>query len=83
MCDNNEVVNRNLQIMKLRNYQEHIEQETYAAWQAGHQNVMAALATGGGKTPIIGKIADSVDGVGLAFAHRNELVPVMAFITIC
>lgn len=64
-----------MKIMRaLRAYQEKIKNDIYGAWNSGAKNVMAVLPTGGGKTVVIGRIAQEVQGVGVAIAHRQELV---------
>jgi len=58
----------------LRGYQDTFKNNIYAAWNNGAKNVMGVLPTGGGKTVVIGRIAHEVQGVGIAIAHRQELV---------
>lgn len=57
-----------------RGYQVALEQGCYEAWGQGCQTVMPVLATGGGKTVVVGStvrnMARSTGGV----AHRQELV---------
>lgn len=67
--------------MQLRDYQERLKAEVYAAWDAGHKNVLMRLPTGGGKTktfcsiaidkailPFVGKLPTAI------LVHRKELV---------
>jgi DNA repair protein RadD len=60
--------------MESRWYQDKIINEIYAEWNAGKQNVLAQLATGGGKTFIFAKILKDNPGYGIAIAHRVELI---------
>jgi len=59
---------------KARPYQLKIEQDCYDAWSAGARVVMPVLPTGGGKTVVIGNIAEGYDYPAVAIAHRQELV---------
>lgn len=45
-----------------------------AAWAGGARNVMATMATGGGKSYCIACIVDRADCPARVIAHRNELV---------
>lgn len=59
----------------LRDYQQQCKDEILSAWAAGHQNVMAVLPTGAGKTVVMADItADNAAGGTVLFAHRRELV---------
>lgn len=60
--------------MELRDYQLDVIHNTYAAWNSGHQNVGAQLATGGGKTVLFSKIVADHPGAAIVIAHRVELV---------
>lgn len=60
--------------MDLRPYQTDVIAQTHAAWNAGAKNVLAQLATGGGKTVIFSKIAKDWPAPVIAVAHRVELV---------
>lgn len=64
--------------MRLRPYQTAVEAETYAAWAAGARNVLTVLPTGGGKTVLFGNVLNSLQGAGVAVAHRSELVSQMS-----
>lgn len=60
---------------RLRGYQQDVVNECYALWQDPNvRNIMPVLATGAGKTVIMGAIARDYDGLGVAIAHRSELV---------
>lgn len=59
---------------RLRPYQSQLEQAIYREWNAGHRNVIPQLATGGGKTVIIGAVVKAFDAPTVAIAHRQELV---------
>src|SRR6185437_5975157 len=60
--------------MILRPYQEDVLTKIYSAWNNGARNVLAQLATGGGKTVLLAKIIKDNDGMAIAIAHRVELV---------
>lgn len=62
-------------LITLRGYQEELKDNIYTAWSEGHQNVLAVLPTGGGKTIIFGRVVydHSNDHVAV-IAHRQELV---------
>lgn len=60
--------------ISLRDYQEELTADVYAAWQAGAANVLAVLPTGGGKTVIFGRVVADHAGASCALAHRQELV---------
>lgn len=57
-----------------RPYQAELIARIYAAWQAGAENVMAVLATGGGKTVVLSGVFSQHIGAGMLVAHRQELV---------
>jgi superfamily II DNA or RNA helicase len=58
----------------LRPYQETGLQDIFAAWNAGHQNVLYVAATGSGKTVTFSEAVRRFDGPAIAIAHRQELV---------
>ena len=60
--------------MQLYDYQEVLVQQIYSSWNQGHQNVMAQLSTGGGKTVILSHIVAAHQGASVIIAHRTELV---------
>ena len=60
--------------IKPRPYQAELLARIYSAWQSGVQNVLAVLATGGGKTITFSGALSQHNGAGLAIAHRQELV---------
>ncbi len=59
--------------MQLRPYQENLVADIYEAWQTC-RNVLAVLATRGGKTVVFSKILRDHQGFSVAIAHRQELV---------
>ena len=59
--------------MEFRKYQSDMVENIHAA-HGTHQNVMAQLATGGGKTVIFSKILSDAKFPTAAIAHRQELV---------
>ena len=64
--------------MILRPYQFDLVSDIHAGWDAGHQNVMATLPTGGGKTVVFSHIINSMNVPTCAIAHRKELVSQIA-----
>jgi len=56
--------------MILRDYQQTLHDEIYAAWDACHQNVLAVLPTGGGKTVTFAHIVKEEPGASVVLAHR-------------
>jgi superfamily II DNA or RNA helicase len=60
--------------MNLRPYQSKLKSDVHSAWAAGHQNVLAVLPTGGGKTVIFSSILAEQGGACVAIVHRSELV---------
>ena len=64
--------------MKLRPYQNDLVTEIDHAWSSGHKNVLAVLATGGGKTVIFSTILARLTCACVAIAHRSELVTQMS-----
>jgi superfamily II DNA or RNA helicase len=59
--------------LQLRPYQASLLADIYTSWQT-HQNVLAVLPTGGGKTVIFSEAIRLHDGASVAIAHRQELV---------
>jgi superfamily II DNA or RNA helicase len=57
----------------LRPYQTKLSGEIHAAWQY-HQNVLAVLPTGGGKTVLFSNIIQKHIGASCVIVHRQELV---------
>lgn len=57
-----------------RPYQAELLSGIYDAWRSGFKNVMAVLATGGGKTITFSGALSQHQGAGMAIAHRQELV---------
>ena len=64
--------------MILRPYQFDLVSRVHDSWDAGHQNVMATLPTGGGKTVVFSHIINSLNVPTCAIAHRKELVSQIA-----
>jgi superfamily II DNA or RNA helicase len=61
--------------MQLYPHQSELEAAIYHQWELdAHANIMAVLATGGGKTVIFAKILSKHVGAAVAIAHRQELV---------
>lgn len=61
--------------VKLRPYQSELEAKVWHEWALSPKaNVCMQLATGGGKTRIIGSIVYKHQGAAICIAHRNELV---------
>lgn len=59
----------------LRDFQQKMEYDAYAAWNEPNvYNVLLNLATGGGKTVLFCKILRQFDRPGVVIAHRQELV---------
>lgn len=58
----------------LRPFQQKLEADCYAAWDAGAVNVMPVAATGSGKTVLLSKLAQDESAASVAIAHRQELV---------
>jgi DNA repair protein RadD len=58
----------------LRNFQQVLEREIYAAWDSGAINVMPVAPTGSGKTVVLSKLLRDEPGSSIAIAHRQELV---------
>lgn len=57
-----------------RGYQTTCAQNSYAAWNTPNVKVvMPVLPTGGGKTKVMGRVANDFDAPGIAIAHRQEL----------
>lgn len=60
--------------MQLRYYQQEIIEKTTELWNAGTQNVLGQLSTGGGKTVILSTLVKQHNGYSIVIAHRTELV---------
>ncbi len=61
--------------MILRPYQTELLHNIYESWRKGHQNVLACLPTGAGKTVIFAKILKEHESVPTCVvAHRQELL---------
>ena len=60
--------------MRLHPHQATLDQAIIDAWAAGHQNVLAVLGCGGGKTPVAANRLWQHQGASVAIAHRQELV---------
>lgn len=60
--------------MELRDYQQDLINETHTQWNAGKQNILIQLATGGGKSVIIAHFIKNHAGNSLLIAHRSELI---------
>lgn len=58
----------------LRPFQNKLEADCYAAWDAGAVNVMPVAATGSGKTVVLSDMLNKEPGASVAIAHRQELV---------
>lgn len=58
----------------LRPYQQDVYHDIYNQWDSGVQNVLAELATGGGKTRILSAIVKDFGAPTCVIAHRQELV---------
>lgn len=59
---------------QLRPFQVDVRDRVYQSWNAGAQNVLAVLPTGGGKTVVFSDIIAANNGPTVAIAHRQELV---------
>ncbi len=60
--------------MQLRQYQSDLKRDVYDQWASGHENVLAVLPTGGGKTVIFSDVIREHEGGACVIAHRQELV---------
>lgn len=60
--------------MQLRPYQQKLKDDCYTAWQSGLRNNVLVLPTGGGKTVVMGSMAQDQKVPGCVIAHRTELV---------
>ena len=68
-------------MIELRPYQQRVQDETFAKWNAGFRNVMAVKPTGAGKSVLISDTVRKFDAQrssGLIMAHRRELVGQMS-----
>lgn len=61
-------------MITLRPYQIEARDSIQEAWASGHANVLAVLATGGGKTRIAADMLRNHRGASAMIAHRQELV---------
>jgi len=61
-------------ILKSRQYQTDLETSIFDSWAKGHQNTLAVLPTGGGKTWVFSKVIKKHIGPAVAIAHRQEIV---------
>lgn len=59
--------------MKLRNYQATLKKNIFDTWSHA-RNVLAVMATGGGKSVVIGSIVQDEPEFSVTIAHRQELV---------
>lgn len=59
--------------MTLRGYQSKLSDEIDGAFDAGHEHVLATMATGGGKSVMTSHRAGLCDGLSVIMAHRLEL----------
>lgn len=64
--------------MTYRQYQEDLKADVRTAWAQGHRDVMAVLATGGGKTKCFSDLIAEEKEPSVAIAHRAELVSQMS-----
>jgi DNA repair protein RadD len=62
----------------LRDYQGAFKADIYAAWAAGHRNVMGTSATGSGKGTVIGNVLQEYDAPACVTVHRSPLVSQLA-----
>lgn len=60
--------------MILRPYQQHLIDNTFAAWDNGYHNVLIQSHTGSGKTVILTEIVKRANVPTVLIAHRLELV---------
>ncbi|AHJ10741.1 putative helicase [Rhizobium phage vB_RglS_P106B] len=70
-----------MQQIILRPDQQQLKYDIYSGWQRGMRNMLASLATGGGKSIIVSDIVLDGDRAGMrqpVIAHRNELVSQMS-----
>lgn len=59
----------------LRDYQVDLKNRIYEAWQdPRNRNVMATMATGGGKSVVIGSVLQDFNAPSVVIAHRSELI---------
>ena len=64
--------------MQSRPYQIDLDAKIVNSWQQNNRNVLAKLATGGGKTLVFSKIIQRQPTATAAIAHRKELVSQMS-----
>jgi DNA repair protein RadD len=59
---------------QLRPFQLDVRNKVYETWNAGAQNALVVIPTGGGKTVVFSDIIAANKGPSVAIAHRQELV---------
>jgi DNA repair protein RadD len=59
--------------MKLRDYQADLKKKIQTSWDT-HRNTLAVMATGGGKSVVIGSVVQDEPQHSVTIAHRQELV---------
>jgi len=64
--------------MQLRPYQVEAKGKVNTVWASGRKNVCLRMPTGAGKTPTFSELLAESPGVGVAIAHRSELVSQMS-----
>lgn len=62
----------------LRDFQQKLVNDVYAAWNEGAANVMMTAPTGSGKTVVIGHILKQMNVPTAVIAHRQELLSQLA-----
>ena len=70
----NKIFERQITTPILREFQNKLVEEIYAAWNAGAVNVMPVAPTGSGKTVVLSHLLRDEPGHSIAIAHRQELV---------
>ena len=60
--------------LKLRDYQAELVDKILCAYNDGYRRILACLATGGGKSVIIGELANMLGGRTLILTHRVEIL---------
>jgi DNA repair protein RadD len=64
--------------MQLRDYQQRVCDEIFAAWDDGKRYVLAVLPTGAGKTVVFCHVVHQIKIPTVIMAHRGELVSQMS-----
>jgi len=64
--------------VKLRSYQQEMEDRIYDSWNRGNRNTLAVLPCGAGKTVIFSHVIARHPGKSVMVAHRQELVMQMS-----